>query len=43
MRQKVMIEAVEKHRDDLRDLADSDLPASDLAEALLDIVDSTEA
>jgi hypothetical protein len=38
-----MVECIEDHRDDLADLANSDLPASDLAEALLDIVDSTEA
>jgi hypothetical protein len=31
-----MAEAVAEHRDDLEDLAETDLPAADLAEALLD-------
>lgn len=32
-----MIDAVEEHRDDLTDLADTDLPASDLAQTLLEL------
>lgn len=31
-----MIEAVEDHRDDLADLAETDLPAANLAETLLE-------
>jgi hypothetical protein len=38
-----MIDAVENHRDDLADLAESDLACSDIAEALLDVADETEA
>ena len=36
------INAVEQHREDLRDLAESDLPAANLAEKLLTIADETE-
>lgn len=32
-----MIEAVEEHRDDLEALTDTDLPAAELAEALLEL------
>lgn len=35
-----MIESVEQHREDLEDLADSDLPASKLAKTLLEASDS---
>jgi hypothetical protein len=35
-----MIESVDEHRDDLEDLAETDLPAADLAEALLETVDT---
>ena len=37
-----MIDAVERHREDLEYLADTDLPAAEIAEALLD-VDNTDA
>lgn len=37
-----MIDAVEDHREDLTDLAESDLPCSDVADALLDVADDTE-
>jgi len=35
------INAVEQHKEDLRDLAQSDLPASELAEALIEAADET--
>jgi hypothetical protein len=38
-----MIDAVEQHREDLADLAESDLPCSDIAEALLDVADDPDA
>lgn len=34
-----MNDTVEKHREDLADLAESDLPAAEIAEALLDAVE----
>jgi len=37
-----MLDAVDEHREALEDLADSDLPAADIAEALLD-TDGAEA
>lgn len=37
-----MIDAVEQHRDDLEALAETDLPAADIADALLDVADETE-
>lgn len=37
-----MMEAISEHREDLEDLAETDLPAADLAEKLLDVAD-TEA
>lgn len=37
-----MIDAVEDHHDDLADLADSDLPCSDIAGALLEVADDIE-
>jgi hypothetical protein len=37
-----MTEAITEHREDLKALAESDLPAADLAEVLLDVAD-TEA
>jgi hypothetical protein len=37
-----MIDAVDDRRDDLADLAESDLPCSDIAGALLDIADDIE-
>jgi hypothetical protein len=37
-----MIDAVEQHREDLVDLAESDLPCSDIAEALLDVADDAD-
>ena len=35
-----MPESIEKHRDDLEALAETDLPAADLAETLLDITEA---
>ena len=35
-----MPEPIEKHRDDLEALAETDLPAADLAETLLDITEA---
>lgn len=37
-----MIDAVEDHREDLEDLADSDLPAAELAEALLNATETED-
>jgi len=37
-----MIDAVENHRDDLTDLAESDLPCSEIADALLEVVEDGE-
>lgn len=37
-----MIDAVEEHRDDLADLANTDLPAAEIAEKLLDISEAEE-
>lgn len=34
-----MIDAIEEHRDELKELAATDLPAADLAEALLETVE----
>lgn len=31
-----MVDAIQEHREDLQDLAETDLPASDLAEKLLE-------
>jgi len=36
-----MIDAVEKHREALEDLAETDLPAADIAEQLLEAADET--
>lgn len=33
------MDKIETHRDDLEDLADTDLPAADLAETLLEVAD----
>ena len=35
-----MTDAIAEHRDDLEALAETDLPAADLAEALLDATDT---
>jgi len=35
-----MTEVVEQHRDDLEALADSDLPAAEIAEALLETTET---
>jgi len=35
------MKAVENHREDLEDLADSDLPAADVAAAVLEAADET--
>jgi len=37
-----MIDSVEQHKEDLSDLAETDLPCSRIAEALLDVADETE-
>jgi len=37
-----MIDAVEKHREDLEDLVETDLPAADIAETLLEVADSED-
>ncbi len=37
------LEAVREHRDDLEDLAESDLPVNWVAEALLDVADDADA
>lgn len=37
-----MIETVENHRDDLEDIANTELPAADIAEKLLEVADETE-
>ena len=37
-----VIDAVEQHRGDLEDLAESDLPVNDVAGALLDVLDERE-
>lgn len=37
-----MIDAVEDHRDDLVDLAETDLPAADLAEAILEVSETED-
>lgn len=37
-----MIDVVKQHRDDLEALAKSDLPAADIAEALLEITETED-
>lgn len=37
-----MIDAVEQHREDLEELAASDLPAAEIAEALLETTETEE-
>jgi len=37
-----MTDVVEEHRDDLRDIAESDLPAADLASALLEAAETED-
>lgn len=37
-----MIDTVEQHRDDLEALAETDLPAAEIAEALLDATETEE-
>ena len=37
-----MIDAVEQHREDLEELAESDLPAAEIADALLDLSEDAE-
>jgi hypothetical protein len=37
-----VIESVEQHRGELEDIAETDLPAADIAEALLDITETED-
>jgi len=36
------LEGIERHRDELEDLAESDLPVSEIAEELIELADNQE-